>query len=123
MGVLHRYTGTGDRHGWEGVPTESYEGDGTVAGTRRVLIGHREGASNFSLRYFEIPPGGQSSFDQHDHDHGVYVLRGQARILMGSETVNVGPGDVFYIPPNESHQFRNTGDGPLGFLCVAPVKD
>ncbi len=40
---------------------------------------------------------------------------------MGDEEVEVGPGDVVYIPGNERHQFRAVGDEPLGFLCVVPA--
>jgi mannose-6-phosphate isomerase-like protein (cupin superfamily) len=25
-----------------------------------------------------------------------------------------------FVPPNEVHQFRNTGSGPLKFLCLIP---
>lgn len=123
MGVLHRYIGKDGNFEWEGVPAEQYEKGGAVGGTKCVLIGGRDGAVNFGLRYYEVAPGGQSSFDRHDHDHGVYILRGKARVLMGWEVVEVGVGDVLYIPPNEQHQFENIGNEPLGFLCAVPPRD
>ncbi len=123
MGVLHRYIGKDGNFEWEGVPTEKYEKGGAVGGTKCVLIGDRDSAVNFGLRYYEVAPGGQSSFDRHDHDHGVYILRGKARVLMGWEVVEVGVDDVLYIPPNEQHQFENIGDEPLGFLCAVPPRD
>lgn len=123
MGVLHRFIGKDGSFEWEGVPVENYEKGGAVGGTRRVLIGSRDGAANFGLRYYEVAPGGQSSFDRHGHDHGVYILRGKALVLMGAEVVEVGAGDVLYIPPDEQHQFENTGDEPLGFLCAVPPRD
>ena len=30
----------------------------------------------------------------------------------------VGPHDLVYIPPMTWHQFRATGDEPMGFLCM-----
>ena len=30
------------------------------------------------------------------------------------------PGDVVLITPDEVHQFKNTGDVPLQFLCLIP---
>ena len=90
MGVLHRYIGKDGNFEWEGVPAEKYEKGGAVGGTKCVLIGGRDSAVNFGLRYYEVAPGGQSSFDRHDHDHGVYILRGKARVLMGWEVVEVG---------------------------------
>ncbi len=78
---------------------------------------------NFSIRYFEIPPRGQSSFEHHLHDHGVIILKGRARVLLGWEVYKVGPGDAIYIPQNEQHQLKNIADEPLGFLCVNPSKE
>ena len=102
---------------------EPYEGEGAAGGTRCVLIGPREGAANFSLRYFEIAAGGHSSLDRHAHDHGVFILHGRARVKMGDEVVEAGEGDAIYIPPNEEHQLTNIGTGPLGFLCAVPPRD
>jgi quercetin dioxygenase-like cupin family protein len=123
MGVLHRYMGKDGNYEWEGVPVEKYEDGGAVGGTKRVLIGSPDGAANFALRYFEIAPGGRSSLDRHGHDHGVFILRGKARVRMGWEVVEVGVGDVLYVPPDEQHQFENIGDEPLGFLCAVPPRD
>jgi quercetin dioxygenase-like cupin family protein len=123
MGVLHRHISRDRNDDWEGVSVERYEDGGVVLGTKRVLIGRRDGAASFSLRYFEIPPGGKSSLDRHAHDHGVYILKGRACVLMGQETVEAGPGDVLYIPPDEPHQFENIGDEPLGFLCAVPPRE
>ena len=97
MGILHRVIGEEGQLEWEGVSVEIYEQGGAVGGTKQVLLGHKDGAVNFELRYFEVAPGGQSSFDR--HGHGVYILRGKARALMGREVV----GNVLYIPPNEQH--------------------
>ena len=59
--------------------------------------------------------------ERHPHDHGVFILRGRARVRLGSEEVEVGPRDVVYVPGNELHQFQAIGDEPLGFLCVIPA--
>ena len=74
MGIVHRRKPEG--WDWEGVPVVPYTGPGGVCGSRRVLIGPREHARYFVLRYFELPPGCRSSLDVHPHDHGVVVLRG-----------------------------------------------
>ncbi len=123
MGVLHRFKGEKGDFEWEGVSIEKYEEGGAVGGTKSVLIGSQDGAVNFGLRYYEVASGGQTSFDRHDHDHGVYILRGKARVMMGWEVAELGVGDVVYIPPNEQHQFENIGDEPFGFLCAVPPRD
>ena len=123
MGVLRRFTGEKGNYSWDGVEVEAYDDDGAVGGSRQVVIGKRDGAFNFGLRYYEIAPGGQTSFDRHHHDHGVYVLRGTARLMMGPAVYDIGPGDIMYIPPNEQHQFENAGEEPFGFLCAVPPRD
>ena len=72
------------------------------------------------MRYIEVEPGGHTSLDVHAHEHGVMILRGKGRILLGQEELEVGFGDIIFVPGNERHQFRNAGDEPLGFLCVIP---
>ena len=119
MGVIHRYKGDFD---WEGVSLSRYPSEEMKGVSVRWLIGPAEKAPNFALRYFEIEPGGWSSLDQHAHDHGVVILRGRGRVLMGEEEFEVTFGDVVYIPPWEVHQFKNIGDEPLGFLCIIPPK-
>lgn len=106
------------RFRWRGVPARPYK---TPGGThwrgveRFVLIG--SGAPTaFHLRYFEIAPGGFSSFERHRHAHAVLVVRGRGRIRLGGAERRVGPMDFVYIPPGVPHQFR-AGREPFGFLC------
>ncbi len=120
MGVVHRRKA--NAWDWGDVPVVPYTGPGGVCGSRRVLIGPRERASFFVLRYFELPPGCKSSLDAHPYDHGVVILQGRARVLLGEEVTEVQAGDVLYIPPMEVHQFESIGEQPLGFLCVIPNK-
>lgn len=119
MGVIHCYKGNFD---WEGVNLSRYPSKKVKGVSVRWLIGSAEKAPNFAMRYFEIEPGGWSSLDHHAHDHGVMILRGRGRVLIGEKEYEVGFGDVVYIPPYEVHQFKNIGDEPLGFLCVIPPK-
>lgn len=124
MGVVHPQIGRDGNLVWKDVEAEPYEGGGASHGScRHVLIGPKDGARHFALRYFEIPPRGQSSFEHHLHDQGVVILKGRARVLLGWEVHEVGVGDVVYIPQNEQHQFENIGEEPLGFLCVIPSKE
>jgi quercetin dioxygenase-like cupin family protein len=121
MGTIHRRLPGAFR--WHGVRVVGYA-DPAIAGvTKQVLIGPEDGARRFALRYFEIAPGARSALDRHAHDHGVYVLTGRGRVLLGTETHEIGPGDVVYVEPGEVHQFENLGSEPLGFLCVVPPRD
>ncbi|MGH7822784.1 MAG: cupin domain-containing protein [Candidatus Binatia bacterium] len=120
MATIRRFR---DGFRWEGVPVEDYADPAVRAVTKQVILGAREGATHYAVRYFEIAPGGKSSLDRHDHDHAVVVLRGAGRVLLGEARHEIGFGDAVYVGPRELHQFENTGDSPLGFLCVtAPAR-
>ncbi len=120
MGIIHRYKGEFD---WQGVRPQPYASDDVRGASVRWLIGPAEEAPNFALRYFEIQPGGWSSLDQHAHDHGVMVLRGRGTVRLGEEEFAIRCGDIVYIPSQEVHQFKTTGDEPLGFLCIVPSRE
>lgn len=100
------------------VPAEPVEaGTGT---TRQVLIGPDE-APNFALRRFVMEPGGGMPPHTNAVEHEQYVLRGRARIGIGDEVVEVGPGDAVYIPAGTPHWYEaEDGEEPFEFLCVVP---
>lgn len=120
MGIIHRGNGNIASPNWPAVPMRVYEGNEAKGATKRVLIGARDGAENFAVRYFEVPAGESSAHESHPHDHGVVVTRGRARVLLGEELHDVGIGDVVYIKPDEMHRFDSIGPEPLGFICVVP---
>jgi quercetin dioxygenase-like cupin family protein len=110
---------------WEGAAVQAYKHptEHWCGVTRVPLVGGRGEATRFHLRYFEIAPGGFSSFEQHAHEHAVVILRGQGEVQLGGEAHPLGQGDVVYVAPHEPHQFRNpAGTEPLGFLCVVDAE-
>ena len=85
---------------------------------KHELIGEAEGASQYRMRYFEVPAGGRTARERHPHDHGVMIVAGRARVTLGSETHEVSEGDVVYVAADELHCFEALGDHELGFVCV-----
>jgi quercetin dioxygenase-like cupin family protein len=125
MGVIHRLQGTENGElRWQDVPVRAYgpENSNAKGATRQLLIGPAEASPHFHMRYFAVQPGGHTSLDQHEHDHGVYILHGQARLRLSDEEHELHTGDTVYIPGNEVHQFFTIGTEPFGFLCVVPAK-
>ena len=120
MGVIHRSNGSIGAPNWPEVPVRTYEGNQARGATKRILIGARDGAENFAVRYFEVPAGESSAHESHPHDHGVVIERGTARVTLGDAVHELGPGDVVYVAGDELHCFEAAGDEPLGFICVAP---
>jgi quercetin dioxygenase-like cupin family protein len=86
----------------------------------RCLIGPDDAAPSFSMRQFEVAPGGHTAKHAHAHEHEIFVLEGSGVVLEGDREHPLRPGSAVYVAPNDLHQFRNTGAGPLKFLCLIP---
>jgi len=90
--------------------------------TMRMLVGPDDGAPNFNMRLFEVAPGGWTPRHKHDWEHEVYVLKGSGTVFADGKENSLSAGDCIFIPPNDEHQFVNTGDESLMFLCIVPQK-
>jgi len=86
----------------------------------RWLITKDMGAENFAMRFFEMEPEGYSPFHSHPWEHEVFILEGEGIVVGGGEERKFRTGDVIFVPPNEKHQFRNTGETTVKFLCLIP---
>jgi quercetin dioxygenase-like cupin family protein len=47
-----------------------------------------------------------------------YVLEGRARAEVAGETMELGPGDCCFFPPNEKHSFVTLSDEPVKVLVI-----
>jgi quercetin dioxygenase-like cupin family protein len=75
----------------------------------QVLISPNE-APNFAMRRFIMQPGGGMPNHTNLVEHEQFVLRGQARIGIGDEIIEVKASDVVFIPAGVPHWYHNTGD-------------
>jgi len=100
------------------VPAEPFEGLPGIS--IRWAIGRNVGAPNFVARVIDVEPGAATGFHTHDWEHEVFVLEGQGNVRDAQGEAAVGPGSCVYVEPNEAHQFINTGDSTLRFLCIIP---
>ena len=86
----------------------------------RWLISKEDGAPNFSMRFFEIEPGGRTPLHEHPWEHEVFILSGEGKVILGDEEKIVRPQAAIYIPPNLRHSFINVGQEKLSLLCLIP---
>ncbi len=105
---------------YEQIDSTPVQLEGAVGCRIRCLIGREDAAPNFAMRQFEVAPSGHTPKHSHAHEHEVFVLEGSGVVLEGEREHPLRPGTVVFVPPHESHQFRNTGPGPLKFLCLVP---
>ena len=103
------------------VPAEEVAAEGAVGVKIRWLIDEECGAPNFAMRHFEIAPGGHTPLHKHPWEHEIYALSGQGVVVCESGEKPFAAGDAVYMPPNEQHNFRNTGAAPLTMICVVPI--
>jgi len=87
----------------------------------RWLITKETGAENFAMRLFEMEPRGYSPFHNHPWEHEVFILEGEGTVVGEKQERKFRPGDVIFIPPNEKHQFKNSGKKTVKFLCIVPI--
>jgi ribulose-bisphosphate carboxylase large chain len=109
---------------WSGVKTERYkQDDGTWAEViRRTLVGDRGERAKFHLRYFEVAPGGHTTFERHSHEHVVVGVRGKGVCMVKRRRYDINLLDVIYIPPEAPHRISNPYRKPFGFFCIVDAK-
>jgi quercetin dioxygenase-like cupin family protein len=88
--------------------------------TIRWVVGQPEGAPNFAMRVIEFAPGAVFARHQHPYEHEIFVLEGEGVAEGPKGKAPMRPGVALYIPPDELHGYRNTGESVLRFICVIP---
>ena len=88
----------------------------------RWLISKKDGAKNFTMRLFEIKPGGNTPLHQHDWEHEIFVLEGNGVARDKTDEKPVKQGDVLFVPPNEWHQIVNNNVKLMKIICLIPYK-
>jgi quercetin dioxygenase-like cupin family protein len=88
--------------------------------TMRVAIGPEQGAPFFNMRVFEVQPGHATPHHSHWWEHEVFVLAGRGVVKTDEGDRPIGHGSTVFVPGGEMHQFQNTGDDVLRFICLVP---
>ncbi len=87
------------------------------------LINEKDGANKFFMRLFTVEPNGYSPLHTHNWEHEVFILTGEGKIVLENKEISFKERDVIFVPCNEKHQFVNTGNSNLEFLCSIPKVD
>jgi len=105
------------------VEAEIPDVDDTKGVTIRWLITKKDGAKNFTMRLFEVQTYGHTPLHEHDWEHEVFIVKGSGELRTNTGNIQFNQGDVLFVEPMESHQFVNTSDDVLQFICVIPYND
>lgn len=88
--------------------------------TMRMAIGPDQGATHFNMRIFDLQPGASTPHHSHWWEHEVYVMAGKGIVKDETGEKAIEAGMALLVPGGEKHQFVNTGDGVLRFMCLVP---
>jgi len=98
----------------------SVAADTEIPGVALRTVISPQDAPRFSMRVFEVAPGGSTPFHSHWWEHEVFILDGRGRVRGPDGERDLAPEDVVYVPGGEDHCFINTGQGLFRFICVIP---
>lgn len=110
---------TAPRH-YADFAAEEVQDQGAQGASIRWVISEAQGSANYALRVIELAPQGHTPYHTHWFEHQNYVIEGAGTVTIGEETYAITAGDVIFVPGDVRHQYRNTGHGPLKFLCGIP---
>ena len=75
-----------------------------------------------AVHLWELPPGGAEGMHSHGEDEPLeelyLVVEGSARMRVGDETHELGPGDAVLAPVGSEHDLRNTGQTTLKVVVI-----
>lgn len=104
---------------YKNIASRPVDVEGASGVKMRWLISQKE-APNFVMRMFEVDKGGHTPLHTHNNEHEVFILEGKGELVYESETKPFERGYVIYVPVGKKHQFCNTGNNILRFLCLIP---
>jgi mannose-6-phosphate isomerase-like protein (cupin superfamily) len=76
-------------------------------------------AQHSQLVAMTIPAGGEIGEEVHDHvDQILIFVDGTGEAILDGDRSSIGPNDLVFVRAGTTHNFVNTGDGPLRLVTV-----
>ncbi|MDP8201047.1 MAG: cupin domain-containing protein [Candidatus Tenebribacter burtonii] len=98
----------------------------TMEGARKAkirwLISEKDKAPNFAMRMFEVEPGGFTPYHSHSWEHENFIVEGTGSLVTEDGELPFKPGDVIFVDSHMKHNYKNTGETTLKFLCLIPLE-
>lgn len=105
------------------VPVIDIDIEGANSVTKQILIGKDDGSDNIIMRLFTVQAGGNTPLHTHNFEHLVKIEKGSGVVVDSEGEHPVEAGMIVYVKPNEVHQFKNTSDDILQFICIIPAQN
>ena len=77
---------------------------------------------SMSAGLYVLAPGGTDPQKPHNEDELYYVVRGRARMSVGSEEREVTAGSVIFVAAHEEHRFHDVSEELVVLVFFAPAE-
>ena len=103
------------------VEKETVQAQGSQGAGIQWLLSKRDGVPDFYMRLVSVEPGGIIPLHKHEVIHEMFIVKGKGAVLRPDGETPFEEGNFIYMPPNEVHGTRNTGNELLQFICCINV--
>lgn len=76
-------------------------------------------SDNLAITWVEVEPGSGQQPHRHPPEQMYVITQGHGSMHVGEEQVDVGVGDMVFIPPDTVHSITNTGSETLTYISAA----
>ena len=81
---------------------------------RKVLFTSARG----QLVVMNLQPGEEIGEEVHDADQFIYVVKGEAEVVLNGDSIGFEKGAAAYIPEGTRHNVINRGDEPVKLFTI-----
>lgn len=99
------------------VQKDEVQAGGCQGAAIQWLLGPKESVPHFHMRYVTVDEGGVIPLHSHGPIHQMFIVKGQGAVLYEGGDTPIREGSFVYMPSGRIHGTRNTGPGPLEFVC------
>ena len=78
---------------------------------------------DFIVRKVTLAKDGSMPNHINEIQHQQYVLRGEAKVVVGTEEYHAKEGDFIYIPAGVAHKYEACNGSDYEFLCMITTKE
>lgn len=78
---------------------------------------------DFIVRKIVLEKGGYMPNHTNEIQHQQFVLKGEAKVIIGDEEYHAKEGDFIYIPAGVAHYYEACYGSAYEFLCMITTKD
>ena len=90
---------------------------------RERYLGHTENLMMVVIDFNDGPAAEPDPPHSHPHEQMCYVASGELVVHIGDEQQQLGPGDLFTVPPNVPHTVRLLTERVRLVDCFTPLRE